>query len=57
MSALTNNSLDGKDFNLVKRIQILLTLLVLLSVGLSAQQPFNSVQTKKPGIIAHRGFH
>jgi len=34
-----------------------LTLLVLLPIGLVAQQPLDFVKTKKPGIVAHRGFH
>ena len=41
----------------MKRIHFLLNLLVLIPLGLSAQQPLDSEKTNKPGIVAHRGFH
>ena len=41
--------------NIVKRV--LVALLVLVPMGLSAQQPLDTEKPNKPGIVAHRGFH
>ena len=41
----------------MKRTQFLLTLLMLVPIGLAAQQSLGSEKTKQPGIVAHRGFH
>ena len=43
--------------NIVKRISLSLVLLLLLPIGLSAQKTNAAVKVKKPGIVAHRGFH
>ena len=31
--------------------------LLFVTIGLTAQQPQDSIRIKKPGIVAHRGFH
>ena len=41
----------------MNRTLFFLALLAYLPIGLSAQQHLDSVQTYKPGIAAHRGFH
>ena len=43
--------------NTIKRIQFLLTLLVLIPLSLTAQQSLDTEKPNKPGIVAHRGFH
>ena len=41
----------------INRIMLSFVLLAFLPLGLSAQQSLDSEKTKKPGIVAHRGFH
>jgi glycerophosphoryl diester phosphodiesterase len=40
----------------MKRL-LLFAALVLVTIGLEAQQPQDALKAKKPGIVAHRGFH
>ena len=40
----------------MKRL-LLFAALVLVTIGLEAQQPQDTLKAKKPGILAHRGFH
>ena len=35
----------------------LMVALLFVTIGLTAQQPQDSIRIKKPGIVAHRGFH
>ena len=41
----------------MKRFLLFLAALAIVPMGLTAQQTFKVSKTKKPGIIAHRGFH
>lgn len=41
----------------MKRFLLLLIALAIVPIGLTAQQTFKVSKTKKPGIVAHRGFH
>ena len=41
----------------MKRLLLLFAALVLVPIGLSAQQTQDTHKAKKPGIVAHRGFH
>ena len=43
--------------NINKSIRFFLALLWLAPIGLHAQQRQDSIGTKMPGIVAHRGFH
>lgn len=42
---------------IMKRFLLFLAALAIVPMGLTAQQTFKVSKTKKPGIIAHRGFH
>lgn len=42
---------------ILKHKSFIIGLLMFIPIALTAQQPLNSVQTNKPGIVAHRGFH
>lgn len=41
----------------MKRFLLLLVALSIIPMGLTAQQTYRVSKTKKPGIVAHRGFH
>ena len=41
----------------MNRTLLFLALLILIPLGLSAQQSLDSEKTNKPGLVAHRGFH
>ena len=43
--------------NTSRRILLFLVMLMLVSMDVSAQHPQDTLKTKKPGIVAHRGFH
>ena len=43
--------------NTLKRCLFVISLLLLIPIGLTAQQTIDSEKANKPGIVAHRGFH
>ncbi len=43
--------------SILKHILLLLAALAIVPMGLTVQQSFATLKAKKPGIVAHRGFH
>ena len=43
--------------SVLKRFLLILAALAIVPISLSGQQPQDTLKAKKPGIVAHRGFH